>query len=156
MIEPSRYADGRAMLLAGLRRQHSFADASTTIPAQWADFRRLGEIPGRRGASAYGVICGAAPERGTMEYMCGVEVDSFEALPAGLGRLRVPPDQRYAVFLHQGGAATVQSTWEAIFNDWLPRSGHQSAHTPDFEVYDERFDPETGTGTIEIWFPIQR
>ena len=30
-----------------------------------------------------------------------------------------------------------------------------SAHTPDFEVYDERFDPATGEGGVEIWLGVK-
>jgi AraC family transcriptional regulator len=155
MIEPSRYADGRAMLLAGLRRQHAFADVATTIPAQWADFQRLGMIAGQRGDTTYGVVCGSDMERQSFEYMCGIEVDAFDALPAGMGRMRVPA-QHYAVFVHEGHVDGLRATWDAIWNDWLPRSGIHPADTPDFELYDDRFDRETGRGVIEIWFPIQK
>ena len=36
-----------------------------------------------------------------------------------------------------------------------PTSGLKPAPTPDFERYDERFNPTAGEGPIEIWFPIQ-
>lgn len=153
-IEPARIAQGRAMLLAGLRRHHTFADGTRTIAAQWDDFNRLGPPPGRQGTAAYGVICGADPDARTMEYLCGVEVAALEPVPPEYGRVRILP-QRYAVFTHQGNVSTVRRTWDAIFGDWLPRSGCRSANAPDFELYDERFDPATGEGVIEIWVPIQ-
>jgi len=153
-VQPSRFADGEAMLLAGLRREHTYAGAVRTIPLQWRDFRAMGSLPGRRGAVTYGVICGSAPERETFEYMSGMEVAGFDGLPEGVGRMRVPA-VRYAVFVHETGAATLSAKWEAIFNGWLPRSGFVSAETPDFERYDDRFDPETGTGEIEIWVGVQ-
>jgi predicted transcriptional regulator YdeE len=31
----------------------------------------------------------------------------------------------------------------------------QSANTPDFEVYDERFDGATGDGGVEIWLGVK-
>jgi AraC family transcriptional regulator len=31
----------------------------------------------------------------------------------------------------------------------------RSAETPDFEVYDERFDAETGDGGVEIWVGVK-
>ena len=43
----------------------------------------------------------------------------------------------------------------AIFNDWLPGSGHVPADAPVFERYDERFDARTGMGGFEIWVPIK-
>ena len=152
-IDPTRFAEGRAMLLAGIRRHHAFATASDTIPAQWRDLGAMGTLPGQQGAVTYGVICGSDPARGTFEYMSGVEVDGFDALPPATGRMRVPA-QRYAVFTHEGHVSGLRQAWDAIWGDWLPRSGEKPADTPDFERYDERFDPATGRGTIEIWFPV--
>lgn len=141
------------MLFAGLRQHHTFAGGAETIPAQWQAFTRLGRLPGQRGTVAYGVICSGDPATETFEYMTAVEVDEFD--DAHPGRMRVPP-QRYAVFEHAGHVSTVWQTWKAIWHEWLPRSGHKGANAPDFEVYGERFDPRTGEGGIEIWFPIQR
>ena len=42
----------------------------------------------------------------------------------------------------------------AIFNDWLPTSGHRPADAPVFERYDDRFDSRTGHGGFEIWVPV--
>jgi predicted transcriptional regulator YdeE len=153
-IEPVRYEDGRPMLLAGVRRHHTFANMSKDIPRQWDDFQTLGELPGQLGKTAYGAICGGDPKTQTMEYLCGVEVNSFDALPKELGRMRVPA-VRYAVFLHEGNVATIRSTWQRILTTWLPSSGLRSAETPDFEVYDERFDGATGEGGVEIWLGVQ-
>ena len=75
--------------------------------------------------------------------MVGVEVKSFDAVPKELGRMRVPA-ARYAVFLHEGNVATIQETWKQILSSWLPKSGMESNETPDFEVYDERFDGASG------------
>ena len=55
-IEPTRYAEDGAMLLAGLRRHHAFADAGTTIAEQWRAFEELGTIPGRRGTTRSGFL----------------------------------------------------------------------------------------------------
>ena len=142
------------MLFAGLRRKHTFASMSEGIPRQWEDFMKLGPLPGQVGATAYGAICGGDPKTQTMEYMCAFEVSSFDALPKDLGRMRVPA-ARYAVFLHEGNVATMQDTWKQIFSVWLPRSGAQSNETPDFEVYDERFDGATGEGGVEIWLSVK-
>ena len=152
-IEPTRFADGHAMQMAGLRRHHTFDDAATTIPEQWEEFAALGTLPGQQGATTYGVICGSVPAEGRFEYMCAVEVVAFEGLPPGVGRMRVPA-QRYAVFTHRGHVAGLRATWDAIWQQWLPHSGFRPANTPDFERYDERYDARTASGEIEIWFPI--
>jgi ribosomal protein S18 acetylase RimI-like enzyme len=98
-------------------------------------------------------VCGSDQAARTFEYMCGVEVAAFDAIPRELGRMRVPA-QRYAVFTHRGHVAALRATWDAIWREWLPRSGEHPANTPDFERYDARFDPQTGSGEIEIWFPV--
>jgi AraC family transcriptional regulator len=140
------------MLLAGLRRQHTFAGAAAGIAAQWREFRGSGSIPHRVGDVAYGVLCGGDPAAQVMEYMCAVEVSEFDAAHAG--RMRVPP-QHYAVFEHAGPASGIQATWLAIWNEWLPRSGgYQLANGPEFERYDDRFDPRTGTGVVEVWASV--
>jgi len=46
-IEPTRFADAPAMLLAGIRRHHSFADVSQNIPVQWQEFIALVPLPGQ-------------------------------------------------------------------------------------------------------------
>lgn len=142
------------MLIAGLRRRHTFGGAARSISEQWEDFARLAPIPDRRGATTYGVMCATDLPAQSFEYMSGAEVAAFEALPIGLGRMRVPA-QRYAVFEHAGHVSTLRETWGAIWHDWVPRSGIKPADTPDFELYGERFDPATGTGVVEIWFPVE-
>jgi predicted transcriptional regulator YdeE len=153
-LQPVRYEDGRPMLFAGIRRKHTFASMGDEVPRQWDDFVKLGKLPGQISTTAYGAICGGDSQTQTMEYMCAVEVQSFDAVPKELGRMRVPA-VRYAVFRHGGNVATIQSTWRQILEVWLPSSGMQSAHTPDFEVYDERFDGATGEGGVEIWLGVK-
>lgn len=141
------------MLLAGLRRHHEFAESVRTIPEQWQELRSLGKLPGQVGTVSYGVMCGESP--GGFEYLCGSEVESFAGLADNIGRMRLTP-QYYAVFLHSGHIAAIRGTWQRIFGEWLPGSGYASAQRPDFETYDQRFDPRTGLGSVEIWIAIAR
>lgn len=148
-----RFEDGPAMLLVGLRRTHAFAGSAQGIPQQWRDFAAMGLMaPDGRGV-AYGVMCGSDPEKQTTEYMCAVEVASFDQAPAGIGRMRVPA-QRYAVFTHDGHVSGISAAWMRIWNEWIPQSGYRIAHTPEFERYDHRFDPATEGGIVEIWCSI--
>lgn len=143
------------MLFGGLRRHHTFAEMAQGIPRQWEDFQALGTLPGQVGTTAYGAICGGDTEKQTMEYMCAVEVESFDALPRELGRMRVPA-ARYAVFLHEGNVASIRDSWREIFEQWLPSSGLESGNTPDFELYDARFDGATGDGGVELWLSVKQ
>lgn len=152
-LKPPKIERGRAKMLAGLRRHHSFAGASRSVPDQWSAFRRLDRLPRQIGETVYGAMCAYDAVQERFEYLAGVEVSTFEALDDSIGRMRVPA-QWYAVFTHSGHVSGLQAMWGVVWNAWLPRSGYTPAPTPDFELYDERFDPETGAGKIEIWFPL--
>lgn len=147
-----RFVDRPAMLLVGLRRTHGYTDSVRGIPQQWQDFAASGLMPPGPVVS-YGVMCGSDPVAQTMEYMCAVEVASFAQAPSGAGRMRVPA-QRYAVFTYEGHVSGISPAWMRIWNEWIPKSGHRIAHTPEFERYDQRFDPKTESGAVEIWCSI--
>jgi AraC family transcriptional regulator len=150
-MSPIRFQAGTPRLVAGLRRHHATDDLHLAIAEQWREFHTLGLMAGRIGADMYGIICGGSTTE--FEYMCGVEVQGFEGLPAGAGRLRIHA-QQYAVFIHEGDRSALHSIWEEILQTWFPKSGYVSAHTPDFEVYGPRFDLHTGRGRIEIWISV--
>ena len=147
-----RMEDGRSLLIAGLQEHVTF-DNLAALPGLWQRFGpHIGQVPGQIGPVTYGV-CYNTDENG-FDYIAGVEVAGVTALPPDFAQLRIAP-QRYAVFTHTDHISAVRGTFMAIFNDWLPRLGLQSAEAPVFERYDERFDPRTGTGGFEIWIPVK-
>jgi AraC family transcriptional regulator len=151
-LQPPQITDGKAFLVAGLGERIVF-DNVAGLPALWQRFaEHLGYVPGQIGRTAYG-ICYNTDDTG-FDYIAGVEVGDFGSLPKELARLRVAA-QHYAVFTHAEHVSTVRGTFMAIFNDWLPGSGHIPADAPVFERYDERFDGRTGMGGFEIWVPIK-
>jgi AraC family transcriptional regulator len=153
-LEPPRFEKGKLMLIAGLSERYSY-ETCASIPSQWQRFvPYIGNIPGQVGNVAYGVRSNS-DDAGNMDYLTGVEVESFDGLPKELARLRIPP-QRYAVFTHKDHISKVRSTHYTIWSQWLPDSGHEAADAPDFERYDERFDPRTGSGGMEIWVPLSK
>jgi AraC family transcriptional regulator len=152
-LAPPRFVDGKLLLIAGIGDRYD-CDSSASIPAHWQRFLpHFGRVPGQVGKVAYGVCCNG-DEAGNFDYIAGVEVTDFSRLPRDWSRLRIAP-QRYAVFTHPGHISTIRGTWNSIWNDWMPRSGHQRADAPDFERYGENFDPVTGNGGLEIWIPIK-
>jgi AraC family transcriptional regulator len=151
--QPPRLENGRPILIGGLGERCTW-ETSAMIPALWHRFHAYaGGIPGQVGKIAYGVCCNG-DEAGNFDYIAGVEVADFSSLPSDLSRVRIP-EQRYLVFRHSDHIATVRGTISAIWNDWLPASGHQVADAPNFERYTESFDPLTGTGGLEIWIPVK-
>jgi AraC family transcriptional regulator len=151
-LEPPRFEDGGELLIAGLGRRYN-AQTMDAIPAQWQRFAALiDRIPGRVGKLTYGVRCNA-DDAGNLDYVCGVEVADLAAMPSDLHRLHIVP-QQYAVFRHRANVSEVRRTWHTIWNQWLPQSAYEAVAAPDFERYDERFDPRTGNGGLEIWVPV--
>ena len=65
------------------------------------------------------------------------------------------PEQKYAVFTHRDHISTIRRTVNTIWNHWLPASGLKAADAPNFERYDDNFDPLTGNGGLEIWVPVR-
>ena len=87
--------------------------------------------------------------------MCGVEVAEGSPLPSDLTLLPVA-EQRYAVFRHRDHISQIGKTWNAIYNEWPASSGHVLVQAPQFEVYGQDFNPQAGTGVVEIRIPIAR
>ena len=152
-LEAPRIEDGRDLKIAGLSGRFTF-ETNQAIPALWQRFiPHLGNIPGQVGWTTYG-ICSNGDDAGSFDYTCGVEVSELADVQSDLECIRIPA-RRYLVFTHRGHISTIRSTVYSIWNKYLPGSGHQSACAPDFELYDERFDPDSGTGEVEIWIPIK-
>lgn len=150
-----RFATAKAMLVAGVGERYNHCDGGGAgIPGQWQRFhRKVGEIADRVGSVAYGVCCNG-DDSGNFDYIAGVEVSDFSDLPREFARVRIPA-QRYVVFAHTEHISTIRRTVSAIWNHWLPQSGLKVADAPNFERYDERFDPATGNGGLEIWVPVE-
>jgi AraC family transcriptional regulator len=154
-LQPPRFATAKALLVAGVGERYNHCDnGGAGIPNQWHQLhRKVGDIPDRVGNVAYGVCCNG-DDSGNFDYIAGIEVADFSDLPREFARVRIPA-QKYAVFTHGEHISTIRRTVSAIWNQWLPQSGLTVADAPNFERYDEKFDPATGNGGLEIWIPVR-
>ncbi|WAH60032.1 GyrI-like domain-containing protein [Pseudomonas silvicola] len=152
-IEPLRYEEGAALVIAGLSDRFT-QDTTSGIEALWRDFVPfLGKVPGQVGHESYGVCCN--PDGlGGFEYIAGVQVETEEGLPQDFRWIKLAP-RRYAVFEHQGHISGLGQTFQAIWQVWLPNSGLEAADAPEFERYSDDYDPSTSSGRLEIWLPIK-
>ena len=124
------------------------------IPSVWQQFvRREGEIENADLGAGYGLCCNA-DEAGRFRYVAAVGVRGTGDVPDGMEAVDVPA-QRYAVFTHSGHISDIKKTVYTVWNKALPDAGLTPARSPDFELYDKRFDPETGRGIVEIWIPVE-
>ena len=152
-IESPRFEVLDVLLVAGLNQRYGGLEDSASVPGQWEQFAaEQVRIAGRVGATAYGV-CFNLDDEGCMDYMCGVQVTGFGSQPPHLTCLRVPR-QRYAVFVHRDHIAGIRRTWDAIWNGWLPQSGHTVADAPLLERYDDHLQPQTGRGGFSLLVPL--
>ncbi|MEY9879309.1 GyrI-like domain-containing protein [Bradyrhizobium sp. USDA 329] len=156
-LAPPRFETAKAFLVAGPAERIS-CDNGAMIPGLWQRFHQeIADVPARVGQGknqvAYGVCCNG-DDAGNFDYIAGVEVADFSDLPRRFGRIRIP-EQRYAVFTHTEHVASIRRTVNTIWNQWLPASGLRAADAPNFERYDETFDPATGNGGFEIWLPVR-
>jgi AraC family transcriptional regulator len=156
-LHPPRLQDRRTLLMAGLQ-EHYTPETANTIPAQW---KRLpfGKISGQLGRMAYGVVLNLDEKSGEFDYFCGVEVATISPAHKSLATCK-SPQQKYAIFCHRENVSRLREAIHEIFATWLPSSGQTLAHSapnsPNLvEYYGESFDPESGTGDMEIWIPIK-
>jgi AraC family transcriptional regulator len=152
-LQLPRFETSKPLLIAGLSERYNFENGAG-IPNQWQRFQQSVEnIPGRIGSVSYGVCCNG-DDAGNFDYIAGVEVSDFSDLPREFSSVRIS-EQRYAVFTHGEHISTVRRTINTIWNHWLPASGMKVADAPNFERYDDKFDPLTGNGGLEIWVPVR-
>jgi len=88
------------------------------------------------------------------EKWAAVEVDAFLDVPEGCESF-VLSEGLYAVFLHKGGPATAQKTFNAIFETWLPGSEYQLDDRPHFELLGEKYSNTSPDSEEEVWIPIK-
>lgn len=124
----------------------------------WTRFVPLMDaVPGRIGNDVnYGICCPLedARESDRFTYIAAVRVGSLDDIPRGMTGVQVPA-ARYAVFGHAHGIGpALVRTMRYIFGEWLPTSGMELAGM-DFEYYDSRFSPATGTGEFFIYVPVR-
>ncbi len=152
-LQAPRFETTKPLLIAGISERYNH-DNGAGIPGQWQRFNQSVEnIPSRIGKVAYGVCCNG-DDAGNFDYIAGVEVSDFSDLPREFASVRIP-EQKYAVFTHREHISTIRRTINTIWNQWLPASGLKAADAPNFERYDEKFDPLTGNGGLEIWVPVK-
>lgn len=143
------------MTLAGLRKPYTF-DTIGEIPGLWHEFGpKMHEVPNAvDGTTAYGVSIMNGNENG-FDYMAAVEVQTGAAGSGEFEILEVPA-QRYAVFPHEGHVSQLCVTIDKAFKGWIPDSGLQPTLNPlVLEHYGPGFNPQTGTGDLEVWLPIK-
>jgi len=152
-MTPDRFETLPPMLLAGLRGWYGFAEGPVQIPLDWKRFVARLPLAGQVGEVTYGATCDADMAEERFEYMCAVEVTSFDDLRQDIGRMRVP-EATYAVFVHEGPVSGIRETIMGGHR-WLASNGEwKDGGTPTFERYGADYDPVRGANDITLWLPM--
>lgn len=123
------------------------------IPQLWNEFQpRMNEITHKVNPYvAYGAMDNYDEKSGEFDYIAGFEVDSVADIPEGMARMDVP-EHMYAVFTCT--LPTMGDVYGYAYTTWLPQSDVERIKGPEFELYDENFDPENEDSKVYIYIPI--
>ncbi|HEY71116.1 MAG TPA: AraC family transcriptional regulator [Anaerolineae bacterium] len=120
------------------------------VPKLWEAFiPRMNEVPNRTESKiSFGVMDNYDEETGEFDYIAGVAVDSDKSIPDGMVSHTVP-EQTYAVF--RCTLPTLHPTFQHIYQEWLPESGHERSKGPELEIYNEEFHVDE---TLYLYIPL--
>ena len=102
---------------------------------------------------SYGVEDNMDMTTGEFDYMAGYEVPAGWPTPAGLERWEIPA-QTYAVF--NTTLPVIRQIFDYVYSEWLPQSGYRRVPGPEFELYDQDFDPGRGKLTMYLYVPVEK
>ena len=147
-------------LMVGMHCRVSLAD-DTTVQLWQRFMLRRNEIQHRVDKNLYSINCydevlefdKFTPQTQWKKWAAG-EVESSDAVPSGM-QVHELTGGLYAVFVHQGLAATFPQTLKYLLADWIPASEYQLDHREHFEILQLGYrmdDPEAGE---EVWIPIK-
>jgi predicted transcriptional regulator YdeE len=124
------------------------------IPQLWqALMPRVGEIKNMFDDHvAYGISANMDKSSGEFDYIAGFEVSSIKHVPEDMVSFEVPRT-KYAVF--STTLPKIGETFDKAHHTWLPESGYQPTGGPEFEAYDERFDPQDPESLFDLYIPVK-
>jgi len=102
---------------------------------------------------SYGVMDNFDATTREFDYIAAQQVSQVEDLPQGVVSWQIP-QQTYAVF--STTLPSLREVFDKIYHEWLPNSGYERAPGPEFERYDERFDPSEIHSELDLFIPVQK
>lgn len=158
-IKPARFEQKSTMRIAGLRLRLD-DKAAQKIPELWQQLApHLGKVSSQVGNADYGLCIRVDDSNSCFDYLAGMEIGDRSGVPTEWSEVTLP-EQQYAVFTHHRHVSQLRQTIHNIFDQWLPASGYvHAAGGPGMvhfiERYGDTFNPQTGTGDIELWLPVK-
>jgi AraC family transcriptional regulator len=143
--------DKPAFTLVGMKLRTK--PGSEAISQLWQAFgQRMGQVPNAVNPSVcFGATDHFDLESGLFDYLAAVEVTGEGETPEAMDTWQVPA-QTYVVF--RTTLPKIGTTFDHIYDDWLPQSDYERAAGPEFEYYDETFNPNDPTSEFDIYIPV--
>jgi len=156
------YTERGDLTVVGLAQPFNVKDGGTDGPAVWRRFHPfIHGIAHRVNRHTLGISEVVDHDAGDFLYSPAVEVseapDASGELPDELFT-KVLKGGRFAVFTVKltspdiGGE--IRQAYQYIYGPWADENRQCLRDWYDFEYYDERFDPETLAGEVDIWVPV--
>lgn len=151
-MQTSDIVEKPAFSVVGL--QYRGTNENDEIAQMWNDLvPRIREIEfAAPSMVSYGIITEFDNSTNEMEYVAGVEAEDVSDVPEGMVHVEVPA-QTYAVF--STTLPALHDTITQIYDEWLPDSDYERADGPEFELYDENFDPNDEDSELYLYVPIE-
>jgi AraC family transcriptional regulator len=140
---------GEVVLIGTMAVYDSQAELSESIQEQWHQFRVRNPM-----LSKDSRFYGASPctNDRKIHYLTGVAEESQDVGVAG-ERLTLAAGE-YAV-TQVDDLALLRDTWTWLLRDWLPSSGRQEKHAPEFERFSGISEIGMPIAPIRIWIPLE-
>ncbi len=157
LIEPKIIEKEEFMVIGpALRTTTENEEGFKILPRFWDECNKKNIyqfIPNQKNNTAgYGICMDSKGYEFT--YMIALEVSSLANIPENMIG-RIIPKAKYAVFTAKGPVTrAVQDLTNYIYSKWIFNSGYSIADTPNFELYDERFN-FTDESETDIYVPIK-
>ena len=155
-LEAPRIETSQSLQLVGLQQNYN-SKTRNEIPKQWERFApQIPALSGKSMGVAYGVVlAGSAPD--SIHYFCGVEACENAKLSGEFTHVSIPA-HRFAKFSHHDHVSKLHETEMAIMDNWAAEHRNEMARDPKLplmvEYYGPKFNPQTGTGDMEVWIPV--
>jgi AraC family transcriptional regulator len=145
------------MMFIGL--EYYGENQNNEIGEMWGEFMKIANmLPNRTdNKNAYGVCFSDEGDIHPIRYIAGFEVSTLATIPEGMKGKAVKPG-KYAVFTHTGLLHNLKETYHNIYTKWLPEANLKPVEGLlglDFELYDDRFNPESPNSEFDIYVRIQ-
>lgn len=140
-------------LAVGLCQHTSLSSCQNQIPPLWqAMFERMDTLTYRCYPNRMlGLMDHYDPVAKSFDYLAAVEVGEDANVPEGMLCWPIQGGT-YAVF--EAHLAELGRLFEYIYQHWLPASDYLRATGPEFESYDQHFDPADPSAVLQVYIPL--